>query len=92
MKTTKGYEVKNRNFWTDDDWKDYLNKNFKTLKEREKSAKKEKQPIPTGICSLCKINLYGKNKRPWVSSKLYGKNKIRLVSSCDMESCPIARS
>ena len=52
---------------------------MKTLKEREKFAKKEKQPVPTGICSLCKINLYGKNKRPW-------------VSSCDMESCPIARS
>ena len=62
---------------------------MKTLKEREKFAKKEKQPIPTGICSLCKINLYGKNKRSLVSFKLYGKNKVRLVSFCDMKNCPI---
>jgi hypothetical protein len=84
----KRYEVKDRNFWTDGDWKNYLDQNFKTLKARVKFAKKEKQPIPTGICSLCKINLYGKNTRPRVSSKLYGKDKVRLVSFCDMKNCP----
>ena len=36
MKATKRYEVKDRNFWTDSDWKYYLNQNFKTLKTRVK--------------------------------------------------------
>mgnify|MGYP003153909174 FL=1 len=70
----KEYEAKSRVFWTDNDWKNYLNKKFKTLKERRKFARKHKQPIPTGTCSLCKINLYGKNKFP-------------LVSSCEMKTC-----
>ena len=71
----KEYEAKSRIFWTDNDWKNYLNKKFKTLKERNKFARKHKQPIPTEVCSLCKINLYGKDKLP-------------SISPCALKNCP----
>ena len=62
-----------------------------TLKERniKKSRDARKKgglpKIVTGICPLCKINLYGKKRCP---KFIVDKEKSRLVSYCEVKTCP----
>jgi|LULY01.1.fsa_nt_gb hypothetical protein len=67
-----------------------------TLKERNikksrDARKKGNLPkIVTGICPLCKINLYGKKRRPQfiVNKTTTEKKQYKLLSHCDIKICP----
>ena len=65
------------------------------LKERNKKDSRDarrKGNLPkrvTGICPLCKINLYGKKPRPqFIVNKITTEKKeYKLLSHCEIKTC-----